>query len=99
MIPSSTGVKIPPEQAAWNRTVIDRIRTRFPTFARYQGRGLVAQVEVVVTASGALSEPPSLKSTSGDLDFDRMVLAVVGRAELPPPPKAGPVLLLMNSDR
>ncbi len=93
------GVTVTPEQAAWDREVSRLIRDRFPNFARYSGRGLVAQIEVVVSATGELAGEPRLTRTSGDLDFDRMAIAVVDRAApLPPPPSPGPRRLNLASE-
>ncbi len=93
------GVEVSPEQLAWDREVSRRIKQRFPNFARYRGRGLAAQLEVVVTANGALRGEPKLVGSSGDLDFDRMVIAVVERAApLPPPPRPGPRRFSLTSD-
>jgi len=93
------GLTVTPEQAAWDREVSRRIRDRFPNFARYAGRGLVAQIEVVVSATGELAGEPKLVGTSGDLDFDRMALAVVDRAApLPAPPSPGVRRLNLTSE-
>jgi len=93
------GVTVTPEQAAWDREVYRLIRERFPTFARFSGRGLVARLEVVVSATGELAGEPRLIGTSGDLDFDRMAIAAVERAApLPPPPSPGVRRLNMTSE-
>jgi len=94
------GIKVSPEQLAWDREVFRMIQSRFPNFGRFSGRGLVAQLEVVVSASGDLSGEPRLVGTSGDLDFDRMAIAVVERAApLPPPPNPGARRLSLTSDK
>lgn len=96
------GVEVSPEQLAWDREVRERIRRRFPNQAQYSGRGLVAQIEIVVTPDGRLEGPPRLVSTSGNVDYDRTVLAVVERAArerpLPPPPRPGARRLNMKAD-
>jgi periplasmic protein TonB len=98
--PSRAGLKVSPEVIAWDRAVSTLIQQRFPNFSRYQGRGLVAQIEVDVSATGALAGEPRLTGTSGDLDFDRMIIAVVERAApLPPPPQPGLRRLSLKSDR
>ena len=97
---AQTGQKVSPEQIAWDRAVSSSIKRRFPSLSRYEGRGLVAQVEVEVSASGALAREPRLVGTSGDLDFDRMIIAVMERAApFPPPPKPGVRQLRLKSDR
>jgi outer membrane biosynthesis protein TonB len=98
------GIRVSPEQLAWNRAVIERIQDRFRStaFMQFSGRGLVTGIEIEVTASGELIGEPQLVSTSGDVAFDRQVIEVllrVGRAGLPPPPRPGPVFLEMNSDQ
>jgi outer membrane biosynthesis protein TonB len=93
------GVTVTPEQAAWDREVSRLIRENFPTFARFSGRGLVARLEVVVSATGKLAGEPRLIGTSGDPDFDGMAIAVVERAApLPPPPSPGVRRLNMTSE-
>jgi outer membrane biosynthesis protein TonB len=94
------GLKVPPEVIAWDRAVSALIKKRFPNFSRFQGRGLVTQIEVDVLASGSLAREPRLIGTSGDLDFDRMIIAVVERAApLPPPPRPGVRKLSLKSDQ
>jgi len=95
------GVTVSPEQLAWDREVSRMIRERFPSFAQYQGRGLAARIEVVVSADGKLAGEPRLLRTSGDLDFDRLAITVVLRAApLPPPPTPGArQLSLMSEER
>jgi outer membrane biosynthesis protein TonB len=94
------GLKVSPEVIAWDRAVSALIKKRFPNFSRFQGRGLVTRIEVNVLASGSLAREPRLIGTSGDLDFDRMIIAVVERAApLPPPPRPGVRKLSLKSDQ
>lgn len=96
---SRPGRTASPEQVAWDREVLRMIRNRFPNFARYGGRGLSVDVEVVVSATGELTGSPRLLQTSGDLDFDRLAIAVLERAApLPPPPRPGPRHVRLNSE-
>jgi len=96
---SRPGVKVSPEQLAWDLEVSRMIRARFPTLAQFRGLGLVARVEVVVSATGQLAGEPRLLGSSGDLDFDRIVIAVVERAApLPPPPAPGARQLSLTSE-
>ena len=93
------GIKVSPEQLAWDRGAQQRISRRFPDLARYRGRRLVAQVEINVTLSGDISGNPKLIRTSGDLDFDRRaVSAILLAAPFGAPPEAGPRRLNLNSE-
>lgn len=96
---AQAGAKMAAEDAAWVRDTTRHIQTRFPNFSHFQGRGLVARIQVDVTSSGALSGEPRLVGTSGNLDFDRMLISVIQlAAPLPKPPRPGPTTLLMRSE-
>ncbi len=93
------GIKVSPEQLAWDRGAQQQISRRFPDLARYRGRRLVAQVEINVTSSGDILGNPKLIRTSGDLDFDRRaVSAILLAAPFGAPPEAGPRRLNLNSE-
>ena len=93
------GIKVSPEQLAWDRGAQQQISRRFPDLARYRGRRLVAQVEINVTLSGDILGNPKLIRTSGDLDFDRRaVSAILLAAPFGAPPEAGPRRLNLNSE-
>jgi len=94
-----TGVTVSPEQAKWDRTVSQKISAWLPNFAHNSGRGLVVQLELVVSATGDLVGEPKLVGSSGDLEFDRMAIAAVEKAApLPPPPSSGVRRLNVTSE-
>ena len=97
---AQAGAKMAAEDAAWGREVRRQIQSRFPNLGQYEGRGLMARIQVDVTASGQLSGEPRLVGTSGNLEYDRMILAIIQRAApLPPPPRPGRTTLNLKSDR
>ncbi|MCR9097645.1 MAG: cell envelope integrity protein TolA [bacterium] len=93
------GIKVSPEQLAWDREVISRVSDRFVDLARYRNRGLVVRFRIRVGPGGELIGKPDLLSTSGDVDFDRSALsAVLIAGPFPPPLTPEPRILSLRPE-
>jgi hypothetical protein len=96
---SRSGVPMDPKLAAWQAETLRLIRSKWVTPSNFRGRGLVASLELRLSASGKLIGEPVVVRGSGDPYFDdNAVAALLSVGQLPEPPHAGTTVFDFHSD-
>ena len=96
---SRSGAVVSPELAAWNLATARLIQRTWVAPPNFRNRGLATTLELRLSASGDVIDPPKVVRSSGDPFFDdNAVRAVLKAAPLPPPPKPGRRSFTFNAE-